>query len=126
MAFALLVVMSLGSTRLAAQTSSSGDIAGVVTDQSGAVVPDAKVVLARTSLKVMLLKIRRPASDGAYRFYLLTPGTYTVSVTATGFNTETRQVDVTLGQITSLNFQMSSGFFNHDCHSNRGRSSSSG
>jgi hypothetical protein len=106
-AFALLVVMSIGSTRLAAQTSSSGDIAGVVTDQSGAVVPDAKVVLKDVAKGNA--QDTTTSKDGAYRFYLLTPGTYTVSVTATGFNTETRQVDVTLGQITSLNFQMSVG-----------------
>lgn len=43
--FALLVVLSLGSTRLAAQTSTTGDIAGVVTDPSNAVVPDAKLSL---------------------------------------------------------------------------------
>ncbi len=106
-AFALLVVMSIGSTRLAAQTSSSGDIAGVVTDQSGAVVPDAKVVLKDVAKGNA--QDTTTSKDGAYRFYLLTPGTYTVSVTATGFNTETRQVDVSLGQITSLNFQMSVG-----------------
>ena len=106
-AFALLVVMSIGSIRSAAQTSSSGDIAGVVTDQSGAVVPDAKVVLKDVAKGNA--QDTTTSKDGAYRFYLLTPGTYTVSVTATGFNTETRQVDVTLGQITSLNFQMSVG-----------------
>ena len=106
-AFALLVVMSIGSTRLAAQTSSSGDIAGVVTDQSGAVVPDAKVVLKDVAKGNT--QDTTTSKDGGYRFYLLTPGTYTLSVTATGFNTETRQVDVTLGQITSLNFQMSVG-----------------
>src|SRR5277367_5894153 len=43
--FALLVVLSLGSTRLAAQTQSSGDITGIVTDASGAIVPDAKISL---------------------------------------------------------------------------------
>jgi Carboxypeptidase regulatory-like domain len=106
-AFALLVAMSIGSTRLAAQTSSSGDVAGVVTDQSGALVPDAKVVLK--DLAKGNTQDTTTSKDGAYRFYLLTPGTYTVSVSATGFNTETRQVDVTLGQITSLNFQMSVG-----------------
>ena len=42
--FALLVVLSLGSTRVTAQTSTTGDIAGVVTDPSGATVPGAKVI----------------------------------------------------------------------------------
>ena len=41
--FALLVVLSLGSTKVGAQTTTTGDIAGVVTDPSGATVPGAKV-----------------------------------------------------------------------------------
>jgi hypothetical protein len=106
-AFALLVAMSIGSTRLAAQTSSSGDVAGVVTDQSGALVPNAKVVLKDVAKGNA--QDTSTSKDGTYRFYLLTPGTYTVSVTSTGFNTEARQVEVTLGQITSLNFQLSVG-----------------
>jgi hypothetical protein len=43
--FAILVVLSLGSTRLAVQTATSGDIAGVVTDPSNSVFPDAKINL---------------------------------------------------------------------------------
>ena len=43
--FALLVGLSLGSTRLTGQTPTTGDIAGVVTDPSGASIPDAKVEL---------------------------------------------------------------------------------
>ena len=47
--FALLVVLSLGSTRLIAQTQSTGDVTGVISDPSGGVVPDAKVVLKDVS-----------------------------------------------------------------------------
>jgi len=43
--FALLVVLSLGATRVAAQTSTTGDLTGTVTDPSGSVVPNAKVTL---------------------------------------------------------------------------------
>ena len=42
---AVLWALSLNCARLAAQTQTTGDVAGVVTDASGAVVPDAKVVL---------------------------------------------------------------------------------
>src|SRR3984957_3585774 len=42
--FALLAVLSLGSTRVAAQTTvSQGSIQGTITDPTGAVVPNAKV-----------------------------------------------------------------------------------
>src|SRR5277367_5017864 len=102
--FALLVVLSLGSTRLIAQTQSTGDVTGVVSDPSGGVVPDAKVVLKDVSKGNN--QETKTSKDGTYRFYLLTPGTYDVTVTATGFNTESRQVEVTLGQITSVNVKL--------------------
>ena len=44
--FALLVAMSFGATKLAAQTTvSQGSIQGTVTDPTGAVVPDAKITI---------------------------------------------------------------------------------
>src|SRR5215469_2538260 len=42
---ALLAAFSLSTWRTAAQTSTTGDVAGVVTDPTNAVVPDAKVTL---------------------------------------------------------------------------------
>src|ERR1700730_5478153 len=96
--FALLVVLSIGSGRLAAQTNSSGDVGGVVTDQSSAVVPDAKVTLKDNEKGGV--QDTKTNKDGAYRFSLLSPGTYTLSATAPGFSTENRVVEVTLGQIT--------------------------
>ena len=81
--FALLVVLSLGSTRVTAQTSTTGDIAGVVTDPSGATVPGAKVTLKdETKGNTQESTTNK---DGVYHFYLLSPGPYTVIVSATGF-----------------------------------------
>src|ERR1700730_503850 len=106
-ALALLVVLSIGSGRLAAQTNSSGDVAGVVTDQSSAVVPDAKVTLKDNQKGGS--QDSKTNKDGAYRFSLLSPGSYTLSATAPGFSTENRVVEVTLGQIVTLNFQLAVG-----------------
>ena len=105
--FALLVAMSFGSTRLAAQTANTGDVAGVVTDPSGGLVPDAKVVLK--DLSKGSTQDTSTSKDGTYHFYLLAPGPYVVTVTATGFNTENRAVEVSLGQITNLSFQLTVG-----------------
>jgi hypothetical protein len=105
--FALLVVLSLGSTRVAAQTQSTGDVAGMVSDPSGGVVPDATVVLkdvAKGSTQET-----KTSKDGTYRFFLLTPGTYTITVTATGFNTENRSAEVNLGQIATVNIKLAVG-----------------
>jgi hypothetical protein len=104
---ATLVVLSIGSIRLAAQTQSSGDIAGVVSDPSNAVVPDAKVNLKDNSKGNT--QDTKTNKDGGYRFYLLAPGSYTVTVTASGFQTVNRVVDVNIGQISNINFQLPLG-----------------
>ena len=105
--FALLVVLSFGSTRVAAQTSTTGDIAGAVTDPSGATIPGAKVGLKdETKGNTQESTTNK---DGVYHFYLLSPGPYTVTVTATGFETFTRHSDVSVGQIVTINVQMTLG-----------------
>jgi Carboxypeptidase regulatory-like domain len=106
-AFALLIALSIGSGRLAAQTSTTGDVAGVVSDPSGAVVPDAKVSLKdETKGGVQDSKTNR---DGAYRFYLLTPGPYTITVGATGFEGVARHFEVGVGQIATINLTLTMG-----------------
>jgi Carboxypeptidase regulatory-like domain/TonB-dependent Receptor Plug Domain len=105
--FALLVILSFGSTRLTAQTATSGDIAGVVTDPSGATVPGAKVTL-KDDTKGNTQETTTN-KDGVYHFYLLSPGPYTVTVAATGFETFTRHSSVNVGQIATLNVQMTLG-----------------
>jgi Carboxypeptidase regulatory-like domain len=106
-AFVLLVVLSIGSGRLAAQTQSTGDVAGVVTDPTGAVVPDAKVELkdnAKGSIQDTMTD-----RNGGYRFYLLPPGSYTVTVTATGFSSQNRTSEIAVGQVITLSFALSIG-----------------
>jgi hypothetical protein len=105
--FALLVGLSIGSGRAAAQTSTTGDVTGVVTDASGSVVPNAKVSI--TSDTKGNTQETETNAGGTYRFYLLSPSAYTVSVTATGFKSESRRVDVLVGQIGTVNFQLSVG-----------------
>jgi len=106
-AVALLAALSIGSGRLAAQTSTTGDITGVVTDPSGSVVPNATVSLKDETKGVTQESTTN--AQGTYRFYLLTPGPYTVSVTATGFQTTSRRVDVAVGQIGTVGIQLTLG-----------------
>src|SRR6201996_8464387 len=106
-ALALLASLSLCSTRLSAQTSTTGDITGVVTDPSGSVVPDATVTLKDQTKGAT--QESKTSAQGAYRFYLLTPGPYTVSVTASGFQTVTRTVDVAVGQVAALPISLTLG-----------------
>ena len=78
----ILLAVVLFSIQLAAQVTTS-TIAGVVTDQSGAVVNNARVVA--TSLGTGQQREALTNSQGEYVFSQLPPGHYKVNVTAPGF-----------------------------------------
>ena len=61
-----------------------GRIQGTVTDASSAVVPGANVVLLNT--KTGIKAVRQTNETGHYLFDFMEPGTYTLSVEATGFS----------------------------------------
>src|SRR5437762_12139358 len=65
------------------QVATTGKIAGMVTDSSGAAVPNATVTVKSTSL--MAERTTGTGADGAYLFDLLPLGTYEVTVAAKGF-----------------------------------------
>lgn len=103
----MLVSWMLGAPALRAQTTTTGGIAGVVTDPSGASVPGATVTL--TDMQRGGNQTTSTNKDGEYRFELLPPGSYTVAVSSTGFKTASTTVAVPVGQISSANFQMELG-----------------
>src|SRR5215471_12578074 len=71
-----LIILLLCSIRLFAQTAS---VRGLVTDESGAVIPAAKVSLTSAAGQV---KTTTAANDGAYSFTGLTPGEYGLQASA--------------------------------------------
>src|SRR5271157_4269278 len=66
----------------------TGGLQGVVKDPSGAVVPNAKIVVTADSL--VGTKELETDGNGYYRFANLPPGSYTITVTAAGFATVKR------------------------------------
>src|SRR6185437_4243937 len=80
----------LFSCVLNAQSTTSGDIAGSVTDPSGASIPDATVTIKNNGTGAT--NTATTNGTGGYRFSLLPPGTYMLSVTQSGFGTQQRQV----------------------------------
>lgn len=66
-----------------AQTGGAGAITGTVTDQTGASVPNATVTA--TNVNTAVETTRPTSSGGIYDVSPLIPGTYTVTVTAKGF-----------------------------------------
>jgi len=87
-----------------AQSITSGDIAGVLTDPSGAVVPNAKVTA--TSDATGQVHNAATNGEGAYRFPFLAPGAYTLATSVTGFEPATRKVSVTVGETVNGSFTL--------------------
>ena len=93
LALVLLTVACLACTLpVWAQSTSSGTVAGTITDPSGAVVAGATVSLTDTATNVS----RAATTNAAGRYYYadVTPETYTVTVTKAGFSTEKAQNEV--------------------------------
>lgn len=84
-----------------AQTTTQGAVAGTVEDASGAAIPNAAVTVHNTGTNA---DIHLTAdSSGYFKAPLLDPGTYTVTIQAQGFGTDTENsVAVVVGQITTL------------------------
>src|SRR5215467_2867492 len=78
-----------------AQSITSGDIVGTVTDPSGAVVPNAKVTA--TNDNTGAVHTTNSNGEGFYRFSFLQPGSYTVSAQASGFQPAQRKIQVAVG-----------------------------
>ena len=84
-------------TIVSAQSITSGDITGTVTDPSGAATPKAAVTLKNAQTNAT--QSTTTSEQGTYRFAFLPPGTYNVSVKATGFQpAQVSGVAVTAGQ----------------------------
>jgi Carboxypeptidase regulatory-like domain len=101
-AFALIAALSL--PQVWAQTSTTGELSGIVSDPSGAVVPNAAVQLK--SLDNGSVANVTTNGEGYYKFAYLHPGNYSVSVTAQGFQSTEKTTAVSLGSSASANLQM--------------------
>ena len=103
------ILLSLAATAalltapaLVAQTAGDGSLEGTVTDASGAVVADATVTA--TNIATNVATVRESSSAGFFSISPLPPGTYTVQVTAKGFESLVQDnVVVDALQIRSLN-----------------------
>ena len=87
-----------------AQTTNSGGIDGVVTDQTGGVVPSAHVLIKDINKGTKQTTITD--GQGTYRFSFLLPGRYELAVNRDGFREEKRIVQVLLGPAVSVNISL--------------------
>lgn len=86
----------------------TGKVRGLVLDQTGAVVPGAKVSLQNKSTNATATATT--SGKGEYQFNDLLPGEYTITVEAPSFRTVTlNEVRVELNQTTDLSTQLQAG-----------------
>ncbi len=105
---AVLALTMVFAASAAAQTASTGALTGTVTDPSGAVVVNAEVTL--TNLATAQERIARTGANGSYRFTLLPPGNYSVTVSVTGFRTaEFKSVTINVTETAVLNCTLEIG-----------------
>ncbi len=93
------------AAQVQAQSITSGDVTGVVTDPAHAAVPNASVTL--TNVDTNAAQTVMTSDQGTYRFAFVKPGNYKLSVSSSGFGTQQRAgIIVTPGQPTAANFQL--------------------
>ncbi len=88
--------------------SVSGDLRGTIYDATGAAVPDATVTAKNDATGVD--STTKTTATGEYHLANLPAGTYTVTVTATGFSkAQVKAVDVVLNRISTANVRIEVG-----------------
>ncbi|MGH9395029.1 MAG: carboxypeptidase regulatory-like domain-containing protein [Terriglobales bacterium] len=107
MLLALALFALLPASRAAAQSTTSGDISGLISDPSGAAIPGATVTL--TNAGTGATNTTTTNAKGTYRFSLLPPGNYVVSAAATGFSPQKAKVAVSVGQVQAANIALQVG-----------------
>ena len=108
MVLAILLTAVCGVRRGYSQAVYLGGISGVVTDSSGARVPNAAVTATDTTTKFVSKVVT--SATGEYRIPFINADTYAVAVSANGFGPQTKTgVVVTAGGTTDVSFTLSVG-----------------
>jgi hypothetical protein len=103
----MLVILLLFGGPVFAQID-TGSILGTVSDQTGAVIPGAKVSITNEGTSLTLSVVTGP--DGSYVFMPIKIGQYTVSAEYQGFaKTQRQHVTVDVQQQVVVNFTMNPG-----------------
>ena len=104
----LLLTLVAVSGRLYAQAGATGTILGTVTDSTGAIMPNAVVVVTNTATNA---KVRMTtSSSGDYQASSLNPGTYSVSAEMPGFQKSvTSEFTLAVDQKMRVNVELKTG-----------------
>src|SRR5260370_32823403 len=104
---ALTSFLALVVVGLVYAQAETGLINGTVTDQTGAVVPKAKVTVRNVGTNAE--RLSETDNNGFYSASNLQPGIYSVTVEAANLAKKEARAEVTVGARVSLNLQLSVG-----------------
>jgi hypothetical protein len=103
----LLFVLAVFALGLSFAQAPTGTIAGVVTDASGGIVPNAPVTV--TNKDTGTTRSVLTGADGGFSAPSLAAGTYTVKVSMPGFSTMQRDATVETGATTTVDIKLQVG-----------------
>lgn len=86
------------------QSTTTGAISGVVTDATGAVVPNATITVQNVGNGAKITLTTN--GEGRYMAPQLTPGVYKISATASGMQSETVQVTALVGTVVGADIKV--------------------
>ncbi|MGH9428289.1 MAG: carboxypeptidase-like regulatory domain-containing protein, partial [Terriglobia bacterium] len=99
-----VLFLALAFSMVLAQVNTA-DLHGTITDPSGAVIANAEIKIQ--TLDTGLVRATRTKENGTFTFLALTPGRYSLQVSATGFQlTVVREITLTVGQQAELSLRL--------------------
>ncbi|MGA7245446.1 MAG: carboxypeptidase regulatory-like domain-containing protein [Terracidiphilus sp.] len=103
-----LVCVLIGFASAAFAQAGRGSISGLVTDPSGAIIPDAKVSAQSQATGLKLSTVS--TASGLYSFVSLAPGTYQITASAKGFESLVeKNIAVSVDQVSTVNLALKIG-----------------
>src|SRR5215831_6716394 len=104
MLIALVILAIVSFVNIGYSQTETGQIAGTVSDPTGAILPNAKITVKSTTTG--LERETSSTSSGTYAVTNLQPGSYVVRVEAAGFSTVQQSVNVDVGAKVGLDLKM--------------------
>lgn len=100
-----LFLFSLAFPVIVSSQTGLTSLRGTVTDPSGARVAGAEVTLDNPSTGFHAS--HTTDASGAYEFPQISPGTYTIAATTSGFGKQSKQAELLVSQPATINFELS-------------------
>ncbi len=100
----IVLILACGMQSLVAQSLTTGDLTGAITDQSGGILSGVKVNLKNNGTGGTQTTVTN--REGVYRFPFLTPGSYTISLKPNGFQAVYKRAQIAVGQAAVVDFNL--------------------